>query len=150
MAAAALQSTEFMKAFRDLRAWCCPCQLSAVTSRLGNTDCLAYLVFLRSEQKTEAKQSHCEWMRRRFAQSVPGSSPLRLLYLELGVPFRMPPPQILAIPSSRYVRMDISFSLSLVLSPFKFVLKILTCGRVTGGDNFRAAVASAPSCDGQQ
>ena len=53
--AVALQSTEFMKAFRDLRAWCCcPCQLSAVTSRLGNTDCLAYLVYLRSEQKTEA------------------------------------------------------------------------------------------------
>ena len=29
------------------------------------------------------------------------------------------------------------------LSPFKFVLKILTCGRVTGGDNFRAAAVAA-------
>ena len=33
-------------------------------------------------------------------------------------------------------------SLCLSRSPLKFVLKILTCGRVTGGDNFRAAAAA--------
>ena len=144
MAAAALHSTEFMKAFRDLRAWCCPCQLSAVTPRLGNTDCLAYLVFLRSEQKTEAKQSHCEWMRRRrFARSVPLSGCCIWNWeCLLGCRRRR---------FSLFPRLDtcewtyLSLSPSLVLSPFKFVLKILTCGRVTGGDNFRAAVAVAPS-----
>ena len=44
----------------------------------------------------------------------------------------MPPPQILAILSS--IRANGLLSLH---SSLKFVLKILTCGRVTGGDNFR-------------
>ena len=64
-----------------------------------------YLVLLRSKRKTEAISLRVE-------DEEEEKSSVRQLYLELGGPFRMPPPPPQILFSSQYVRMDVSLSLS--------------------------------------